>query len=44
MYKVDLVLNNPRGLMCHQTQPTNTNTSAQSAGTVEYADCLSGVA
>ena len=23
MYKEDLALNNPQGLMCHKTQPTN---------------------
>ena len=46
IYKKDLVLNNLQGLICYKTQPNpnNYNTllvSTQSAGAVEYDDCIS---
>ena len=37
MYKEDLALNNLQWLICHETQQN----IVQSAGAVEYTDCLS---
>ena len=37
----DSALNNLQRLICHKTQPTNEPTLVQSAGAVEYTDCIS---
>ena len=40
VYKEELALNNPQGLIWHKTQPANID-AAQLGWAVEYAGCIS---